>query len=280
MTQVVDARRISEELRAEIRDRVAKLEGRRPHLAAVLVGADPASQVYVRNKRRACEQTGIESTLVELPESTSERELLRHVERLNADPHVSGILVQLPLPPAIDPSIVAAAVDPAKDVDGLHPWNVGRLVAGRPGLVPCTPLGCIEILDRSGVTIEGARCVVIGRSEIVGKPVALLLLHRHGTVTICHSRTRELADVVRQGDIVVAAAGRARMVRGDWIKPGAAVIDVGVNRIDDRLVGDVDFDGAMGRAGWITKVPGGVGLLTVTMLLRNTLHAHESQHRA
>jgi methylenetetrahydrofolate dehydrogenase (NADP+)/methenyltetrahydrofolate cyclohydrolase len=218
------------------------------------------------------------SVQVDLPDDVSESALLAEVERLNADPDIHGILVQLPLPEGIDPARVASAVDPAKDVDGLHPRNVGLLVAGRPSLVPCTPLGCLEILDRYEVPIEGRHAVVIGRSEIVGKPVSLLLLHRHATVTICHSRTRDLPDVVRSGDIVVAAVGRSRMVQGDWIGEGAAVIDVGVNRGEDgKLRGDVDFDGANGRAGLLTPVPGGVGLLTIAMLLRNTVDAFERQ---
>jgi len=274
VTTIVDGRKLAGEIRAEIRTRIETLDGA-PGLATVLVGEDPASHVYVRNKHRACQEVGIHSVRADLPDSTSEAELLAHIERLNADPAVHGILVQLPLPAGIDAGRVARAIDPAKDVDGLHPENAGNLVANRAGLFPCTPLGCIEILDRHGIRIEGASAVVIGRSDIVGKPVGLMLLHRHATVTICHSRTRDLAERVRDADIVVAAIGRARFVKGDWIKPGAAVLDVGINRTDAGLVGDVDFDAARDRAGLITPVPGGVGPLTIALLLANTLRAFE-----
>ncbi len=277
MAQVVDGKRLSQEIRAELAEAIRKLGRGRPCLAAVLVGEDPASAVYVRNKRWACEQTGLDAVQVDLPAETSESELLERVEALNADPKIHGILVQLPLPDSIDSARIAEAVDPAKDVDGLHPLNAGRLLANRPALYPCTPLGCIEILERGGVEIRGAHAVVVGRSEIVGKPLALLLLHRHATVTLCHSRTRELPELVARADILVAAVGRPGMVRGDWIKPGAAVLDVGVSRVDGKLVGDVEFEAAQTRAGLITPVPGGVGPLTITMLLRNTLRAFEAQ---
>jgi methylenetetrahydrofolate dehydrogenase (NADP+)/methenyltetrahydrofolate cyclohydrolase len=278
MTRVVDGRKLAKEIRAEIRDDVLKLDGGPPCLAAVLVGEDPASEIYVRNKRRDCEKTGIASRLIRPPASVGEEALIAEVERLNADPDVHGILVQLPLPDGISAARVAAAIRPEKDVDGLHPENVGKLVANVPALYPNTPLGCIEILDRHGFEIEGKRAVVVGRSEIVGKPVAMLLLHRHATVTLCHSRTRDLGAIVAESDIVVAATGKPRLVRGEWIKPGAAVIDVGINRVEGQLVGDVDFEGAQERAGLLTPVPGGVGLLTRTMLLRNTLRAFELQH--
>jgi methylenetetrahydrofolate dehydrogenase (NADP+)/methenyltetrahydrofolate cyclohydrolase len=278
-TQVVDGRQLAHDLRAELRAELARLGGVRPCLAAVLVGDDPASRVYVRGKRRGCQETGLDSILVELPATTPETDLLAEIDRLNRDPGVHGILVQLPLPAPIDPGRIAQAVDPRKDVDGLHPENVGKLVANRPALYPGTPLGCIEILDRYRFEIEGRHAVVIGRSEIVGKPVALLLLHRHATVTLCHSRTRDLPGLIRQADILVAALGKPRFVQGEWIKPGAAVIDVGVNRIDGKIVGDVDFEKALGRAGLLTPVPGGVGLLTITMVLRNTLRAFELQQR-
>jgi methylenetetrahydrofolate dehydrogenase (NADP+)/methenyltetrahydrofolate cyclohydrolase len=281
MTRIVDGKGLAQTLRAEVRERVLKLERGVPGLATVLVGEDPASQVYVRNKHRACAKAGIHSVQVDLPADVSEADVLAEVERLNADPEIHGLLVQLPLPDRIDPARVASAVDPEKDVDGLHPRNVGLLVAGRPTLVPCTPLGCLEILDRYDVPIEGRRAVVIGRSDIVGKPVALLLMHRHATVTICHSRTRDLPGVVRSADIVIAAVGRSRMVQGDWIREGAAVIDVGVNRGGDgKLAGDVDFEAVDGRAGLLTPVPGGVGLLTIAMLLRNTVDAFERQQAA
>ncbi len=278
MTQVVDGKKLAEEVRAEVRERVAKLEDGPPCLSAVLVGENPASGIYVRNKRRACEATGIRSIQIDLPESTSEASLVKEVERLNADPSVHGILVQLPLPDGINPYRVTGAIRPEKDIDGLHPENVGKLVAGLPGLYPNTPLGILHILDRFEVPIEGRSAVVIGRSEIVGKPTAFLLLHRHATVTLCHSRTRDLPERVREADILVAAVGRAKMVQGSWIKPGSAVIDVGMNRVDGKLCGDVDFDGALGTAAVLTPVPGGVGLMTVAMLLRNTVRAFELQH--
>jgi methylenetetrahydrofolate dehydrogenase (NADP+)/methenyltetrahydrofolate cyclohydrolase len=249
--------------------------GRRPPcLAVVLVGDDPASASYIHGKRRACARAGIQSVERDLPASASEAEVLAAVESLNRDERVDGILVQLPLPPGVRARAVAEAIDPAKDVDGLHPTNAGRLVQGLPTLAPCTPLGILEILDRHGVALEGTRAVVLGRSEIVGKPMALLLLHRHATVTICHSRTRDLAALCREAEVLVAAVGRARLVRRDWIRPGAAVIDVGVNALDGQLVGDVDFEGALGVAGLLTPPRGGVGPMTITMLLRNTLHAY------
>ena len=277
MAQIVDGKQLAREIRVEIREAIEKLGRGRPCLAAVLVGENSASGIYVRNKRRACEQTGLDSRLSQLPADCGEEALLMEVERLNRDPSVHGILVQLPLPAHIHPARVAATIDPAKDVDGLHPENVGRLLAGEPALYPCTPLGCIEILDRGGFEIKGAHAVIVGRSEIVGKPVAMLLLHRHATVTICHSRTRNLPEVVRSGDIVIAAVGRPELVRGDWIKPAAAVIDVGINRIDGKLVGDVEFEAARANAALITPVPGGVGPLTITMLLQNTLRAFTAQ---
>ena len=277
MTTVVDGKKLALEIRADVAEQVTKLGGDAPCLATVQVGEDPASQVYLRNKHRACRKAGLNSIQVELPASTPQAELLGHVERLNADPKVNGILVQLPLPDQIDASRIALAIDPDKDVDGLHPINGGRLLRNDPGPRPCTPLGCIEVLERNSVAIEGARAVVIGRSEIVGKPVSLLLMHRHATVTICHSRTRDLPSVVREADIVVAAVGQPRMVKGDWIKPGAAVLDVGTTHVDGKLVGDVDFEAAAEHAGLITPVPGGVGPLTIAMVLQNTLDAFEQQ---
>jgi methylenetetrahydrofolate dehydrogenase (NADP+)/methenyltetrahydrofolate cyclohydrolase len=275
LATIVDGKRLAAELRDEISKEVRSLSGPRPCLAAVLVGNDPASALYVKSKRAVCAEVGMESRLVELPADVRESELLCRIGELDADPAVNGILVQAPLPPQVDAARVAEAVSPWKDVDGFHPMNVGRLVANRPALYPCTPVGCLEILDRFGVRLEGARAVVIGRSDIVGKPVALLLLHRHATVTLCHSRTRDLPGVVREADVLVAALGRPRFIQGDWIKPGAAVIDVGINRVPGsrKIVGDVDFDAARERAGLITPVPGGVGALTPTMVLRNTLAA-------
>jgi methylenetetrahydrofolate dehydrogenase (NADP+)/methenyltetrahydrofolate cyclohydrolase len=280
LTQVVDGKKLAEDLQTEVRAEVAQLSGGPVCLATVRVGEDRASRIYVRSKHRACAATGIQSVRVELPDNTSEAQILEEVERLNADPSVHGILVQLPLPAGVDPHRVAEAIRPEKDVDGLHPVNVGRLVQGRPGLYPNTPLGILEILDRYKVPIKGRSAVVIGRSEIVGKPTALLLLHRHATVTLCHSRTRDLAACVHAAEIVVAAVGQAQLVKGDWIQEGAAVIDVGMNRVDGKLVGDVDFEGARNKAAVLTPVPGGVGLLTVAMLLRNTVHAFVMQRAA
>jgi methylenetetrahydrofolate dehydrogenase (NADP+) / methenyltetrahydrofolate cyclohydrolase len=275
--QIIDGKAIGAAVRARVKERVSEFAGRsgiRPCLATVLVGEDPASQVYVRNKGKACIEAGMLSRQISLPASTAEKDLLRLVGQLNADEAVHGILVQLPLPAPIDASKVIEAIAPDKDVDGFHPVNAGRLFIGRPGFVPCTPLGIIEILDHERVEIRGKHAAVVGRSNIVGKPVAVLLLSRHATVTICHSRTADLPAVTRSADILVAAVGKAEMVRGSWIKPGAVVIDVGTNRKPDgRLVGDVAFEEAREVAGKITPVPGGVGPMTITMLLHNTLEA-------
>ena len=266
------AARLRERIAAAVPDFVEKT-GRKPGLAVVLVGEDPASQVYVRSKGKATLAAGLESFEHRLPDTTEEPELIALVERLNADDRVDGILVQLPLPPQIDEKMVIAAIDPAKDVDGFHPVNAGRLAVGEEALVPCTPLGCLMLLkDRLG-NLSGLDAVVVGRSNIVGKPMAQLLLAENCTVTIAHSRTRDLPAVVGRADIVVAAVGKAEMVKGDWLKPGAAVIDVGINRVDGRLVGDVDFASASEVAGAITPVPGGVGPMTIAVLLRNTLVA-------
>ena len=266
------AARLRERIAAAVPDFVEKT-GRKPGLAVVLVGEDPASQVYVRSKGKATLAAGLESFEHRLPDTTEEPELIALVERLNADDRVDGILVQLPLPPQIDEKMVIAAIDPAKDVDGFHPVNAGRLAVGEEALVPCTPLGCLMLLkDRLG-NLSGLDAVVVGRSNIVGKPMGQLLLRENCTVTIAHSRTRDLPAVVGRADIVVAAVGKAEMVKGDWLKPGAAVIDVGINRVDGRLVGDVDFASASEVAGAITPVPGGVGPMTIAVLLRNTLVA-------
>ena len=275
-TVVVDGTSLARDIRSEIAADVAALVAaghRPPCLAVVLVGDDPASASYIAGKRRASGRAGMASVERRLPANARQDDVLAVVRELNEDDGVDGILVQLPLPDAIDPERVATAIDPAKDVDGLHPLNAGRLLANRPGLYPCTPLGILEVLDRHGVKLEGTRAVVIGRSAIVGKPVALLLLHRSATVTICHSRTRDLPALCREADVLVAAVGRARMVEPDWVKPGAAVIDVGVNVIDGKLVGDVDFDGLLGVAGLLTPPRGGIGPMTITMLLRNTVAA-------
>ncbi|MCA9236334.1 MAG: bifunctional methylenetetrahydrofolate dehydrogenase/methenyltetrahydrofolate cyclohydrolase FolD [Planctomycetales bacterium] len=270
------AKQIREELAVEVVDFIRTTEVV-PTLAAVLVGHDPASEVYVRNKRRDCEIVGIHSQLVELPAETTEAELLDVVARLNADAAVHGILVQLPLPKQIDETAVLEAIDPAKDVDAFHPENVGRIMQGRPRFLPCTPSGVQELLLRNDVPIAGAHVVIVGRSDIVGKPLAGMLVQRgrggDATVTVCHSRTADLAAITRQADILVVAIGRPEFVTGDMIKPGATVVDVGINRTDVGLVGDVEFASAAKVAGRITPVPGGVGPLTRTMLLVNTLTA-------
>ena len=281
--QLIDGKAIAATIRGEIKAEVDEMRaktGKVPGLAAVLVGDRKDSQTYVRMKKRACEEVGITSFGYDLPGDISQEELLKVVQELNENPDVHGILVQLPLPKHINEEEVLAAISIEKDVDGFHPLNIGRLsMKGRdPLFVPCTPKGVIELLDRSGVTIEGKNAVVLGRSNIVGLPVAMLLLHRNATLTICHSRTPDIPAVTRNADILIAAVGRAEMVKGDWIKPGATVIDVGVNAVDDptakkgyRLVGDVDFDSAKAVAGKITPVPGGVGPMTIAMLLRNTM---------
>jgi methylenetetrahydrofolate dehydrogenase (NADP+) / methenyltetrahydrofolate cyclohydrolase len=278
---VIDGKAFAETLRARVADLTADFvaaAGRQPGLAVVLVGEDPASSVYVRSKGKATEAAGMASSTYRLPADASQDTLLSLVRRLNADPAVDGILVQLPLPDQIDENLVISTIDPAKDVDGFHPINAGRLASGLDGFVPCTPLGCLMLLkDRLG-TLSGLDAVVIGRSNIVGKPMAQLLLGESCTVTIAHSRTRDLPALVRRADIVVAAVGRPEMVKGDWIKPGATVIDVGINRVDAgegkaRLVGDVAFDEVAQVASAITPVPGGVGPMTIAVLLRNTLVA-------
>ena len=271
---IIDGKAFAEALRGRIADQVATFAaaaGRPPGLAVVLVGEDPASAVYVRSKGRAVKAAGMEGFEYRLPADVPQAELLALVDRLNSDANVDGILVQLPLPDHIDERVVTTRIDPDKDVDGFHPVNAGRLATGLNGFVPCTPLGCVMLLkDRLG-DLSGLDAVVIGRSNIVGKPMAQLLIRESCTVTVAHSRTRDLSSVVRRADIVVAAVGRPQMIRGEWIKPGATVIDVGINRTDDGLVGDVDFAGAASVAGAITPVPGGVGPMTIAVLLRNTL---------
>jgi methylenetetrahydrofolate dehydrogenase (NADP+)/methenyltetrahydrofolate cyclohydrolase len=272
--RIIDGKAAAAALRAEVAAEVAKFRvatGRAPGLAVVLVGEDPASAVYVRNKGKATIEAGMESFEHRLSADTSEGELLDLVERLNADPGVDGILVQLPLPDHINANKVLLTIDPDKDVDGFHPVNAGRLAIGLDGFVPCTPLGCLKLLRAELGDLKGKEAVVVGRSNIVGKPMALLLLGDHCTVTIAHSRTRDLPDVVRRADIVVAAVGRPAMVTGDWLKPGATVIDVGINRVDGRLVGDTDFASASKVAGAMTPVPGGVGPMTIACLIRNTM---------
>jgi methylenetetrahydrofolate dehydrogenase (NADP+)/methenyltetrahydrofolate cyclohydrolase len=274
--RVIDGKAVGAAVRARVADEVAAYEaerGRTPQLVTVIVGDDPASEIYVRNKHRACEEAGMRSAHHGLPGDTSENELLELVAELGMDRDVDGILVQLPVPGQIDPDRVVAAIDPAKDVDGLTPVNAGLLAHGMPGLVPCTPAGVMELLRHEGVELEGAEAVVVGRSKLVGVPVARLLLQANATVTMCHSRTRDLAEVCRRGDVLVAAAGSPGLIGGGAVKPGAVVIDVGTNRTDDGLCGDVDFEAALEVAEAITPVPGGVGPMTIAMLLVNTLAA-------
>ena len=278
--RIIDGKTIAADLRAKVAADVHGLLARGvvPGLAMVLVGEDPASEVYVRSKSKAVQEAGMRSFDHRLPASVSEAELLALVKKLNADPQVHGILVQMPLPVAIDASRIIAAVDPGKDVDGFHPLNVGRLNIGLPGLSPCTPLGCVMLAKTVNASLAGKEAVVVGRSNIVGKPLAQLLLRENATVTIAHSKTQDLPAVCRRADILFSAIGRAEMIRGDWIKPGATVIDVGINRVPgeggkSRLVGDVAFDEAVKVAGAITPVPGGVGPMTIACLLANTLQA-------
>jgi methylenetetrahydrofolate dehydrogenase (NADP+)/methenyltetrahydrofolate cyclohydrolase len=278
--RIIDGKSIAEKVQAEIAAQVAELRqksGVVPHLVAILVGDDPASASYVRGKKRACEQAGIKSTVHTLPATTTEQELLALVERCNADPEIHGILVQLPLPKQIRPQRVLDVVSPLKDVDAFHPENVGRIVQGRPRFLPCTPHGIQRLLLESHTQIAGAEVVVLGRSEIVGKPMALMLMQKgagaDATVTVCHSRTHHLPDVTRRADILIAAIGSPKFVTAEMVKPGAVVIDVGINRVDEKLVGDVDFEAVRQVASAITPVPGGVGRMTIAMLLANTLQA-------
>lgn len=283
--EVLDGKRIAKEIQAEIKQRVAAfVETHRfaPALAAVLVGDDPASQVYVRNKERACERAGIKSQLHRMPAESTTDEVLDRVHQLNEDPEVSGILVQLPLPREVDSQVVLDAVSPLKDVDAFHPRNVGLISQGRPQFLPCTPHGIIQMLKRYQIHTQGKNVVIVGRSDIVGKPLALMLANRdiglgpqmaNATVTICHSQTSDLKAVTRQADILIAAIGQPKFITGDMVKPGAVVVDVGINRTDDGLVGDVDYKDVVPVASYVTPVPGGVGPLTVTMLLENTLSA-------
>jgi methylenetetrahydrofolate dehydrogenase (NADP+)/methenyltetrahydrofolate cyclohydrolase len=276
--RVIDGKALAQQFRAEYALRVQRLKevGTTPGLAVVIVGEDPASKVYVRNKALACEQAGMHSEVHALSSETSQAQVLGFVERLNADSRIHGILVQLPLPKHIDSRSVLEAIDPDKDVDGFHYRNVGALVVGDAGFYPCTPWGVMKMLEEEGVGVAGKHAVVVGRSNIVGKPMAMLLLNASATVTICHSKTPDLGAVTRQGDILVAAVGKARMIRGDMVKPGAVVIDVGINRLPDgKLAGDVDFESASRVASLITPVPGGVGPMTIAMLLGNTVKSAE-----
>ncbi len=281
--KIIDGKAVAKHIRENIAKEVEKLshEGLHPGLAVVLVGNNPASMVYVRNKGEACRAAGIYSEEHRLTEETSEAELLGVIDKLNKDNRIHGILVQLPLPERINKENILKAISPEKDVDGFHEINMGRLMTGHDGLVPCTPLGIIKLLDHYHIPVEGKNAVIVGRSNIVGKPVALMLLHRNATVTICHTRTKNMPEVCRQADILIAAVGRSHMISGDMIKDGAVVIDVGINRQDSgKLAGDVDFEGASEKASWITPVPGGVGPMTIAMLLYNTVKAakHIAKH--
>lgn len=274
--RLIDGKVVAKAVKEDVAGRVQalKAKGIRPGLATVLVGDDPASHVYVRNKQRTCEELGMHTVGHHLPPSTSQDELLGLVHRLNDDPAIHGILVQLPLPKPLRSEPILNAMSPHKDVDGLHPFNMGKLLMGEPRFVPCTPAGVLAMLDYYKLPVEGKTAVVVGRSNLVGKPSALLLMHRHATVTVCHSKTPDLAGVCRRGDIVVAAMGKARFITGEMVKDGAVVIDVGINRLPDgRLVGDVDFGAVAPKASWITPVPGGVGPMTIAMLMQNTLLA-------
>jgi methylenetetrahydrofolate dehydrogenase (NADP+)/methenyltetrahydrofolate cyclohydrolase len=273
--RIIDGKAIAAGLKAEIRtatDALAARGARRPGLAVVMVGDNPASAVYVRNKRKACEETGIVSVAHDLPHSTTQIELLQLIDRLNEDPAIDGILVQLPLPEHIQPAAVIERISPEKDVDGFHPYNVGRLAQRVPLIRPCTPYGIVRLIEAIGVSPKGLHCVIVGASNIVGRPMALELLLMGATVTVCHRFTRDLESHVRAADVLVAAVGKPGIIRGEWIRPGAVVIDVGINRLEDgRLVGDVEFDAAAERAAWISPVPGGVGPMTVAALMKNTL---------
>ena len=275
--EILDGKVMSEKLRAEIAERVAglKAKGVTPGLAVILVGNDPASEIYVRNKGKGCEETGMYSRTIQLPEETTQEELDSEIEKLNADPAIHGILVQLPLPKHLDEQAALAKILPEKDVDGFHLINAGHMLTGTEGVIACTPRGALYMIKSTGIDLNGKEAVVIGRSNIVGKPMAMLLLRENCTVTICHSRTKNLAEHTRQADILVAAVGKAGFVTADMVKDGAIVIDVGINRVDGKVCGDVDFESVREKAGWITPVPGGVGKMTITMLLDNTVEAAE-----
>ncbi len=281
MAKLIDGKAISAAVRAEIKENTQALIAERgitPGLAVIIVGTDPASQVYVRNKRRACTEVGFYSEAYELPEETTQAELEALVDRLNADDKIHGILVQLPLPKHLDEHAILLRISPDKDVDAFHPYNVGRIMIGDYAFLPCTPAGVMELIRRSGIDCTGKECVVVGRSNIVGKPMSMLLLQANGTVTLCHSRTRDLAEVTRRADILVVAIGKADFITGDMVKEGAVVIDVGMNRrADGKLTGDVDFASVEPVASYITPVPGGVGPMTITMLMQNTLTAAKNK---
>ncbi|MDD6610840.1 MAG: bifunctional methylenetetrahydrofolate dehydrogenase/methenyltetrahydrofolate cyclohydrolase FolD [Clostridiales bacterium] len=276
----MDGKMVSAKVRGSILEEVNKLkeQGVRPGLAVIIVGEDPASQVYVRNKERACEECGFYSEKYALPEETTQEQLLELIEELNQNPRIDGILCQLPVPKHIDDQAIIDAISPEKDVDAFHPVNVGKIMVGNFDFLPCTPAGVMQLLEEYDIDPKGKNCVVIGRSNIVGKPMSMLLLHKHGTVTICHSRTRNLKEVCAQADILVAAVGKADFVTADMVKEGATVIDVGMNRKDGKLCGDVCFDEVNEKAAYLTPVPGGVGPMTITMLMKNTLKAAKLHH--
>lgn len=277
MANIIDGKAVSAAVKEQIKEEIAR-EGLEIGLAVVIVGDDPASRVYVNNKKKACEFCGIKSYEYALPEDTTEEELLELIDTLNGDAKVNGILVQLPLPKQLDEKKIIEHISPIKDVDAFHESNVGRIMIGNYAFLPCTPAGCMELIHSTGVEVSGKECVVIGRSNIVGKPMAMLLLHENGTVTICHSRTRDLAEVCRRADILIAAVGRANFVTADMVKEGAVVIDVGINRLENgKLCGDVKFDEVSEKAGYITPVPGGVGPMTIAMLMKNTVMAKRIQ---
>ncbi len=277
MANIIDGKAVSAAVKEQVRDEIAR-DGIKAGLAVVIVGNDPASRVYVNNKKKACEFCGITSFEYALPEETTMEQLLELIDALNSDEKVNGILVQLPLPKQLDEKEVIARISPEKDVDAFHEQNVGKIMIGNYSFLPCTPSGCMDLIHSTGVEISGKECVVIGRSNIVGKPMAMLLLHENGTVTICHSRTKNLAEVCRRADILVAAVGKPNFVTADMVKEGAVVIDVGINRLDNgKLCGDVKFDEVSEKAGWITPVPGGVGPMTIATLMKNTLTAAKLQ---
>ncbi len=278
MAVIIDGKKIGGEIRAELADRIGRLKakGVTPGLAVILVGEDPASTVYVRNKEKGCHEIGVYSEMHRLSANITQGELFSLIGKLNVNRSIHGILVQLPLPKGLDEELVTGYIRPEKDVDGFHPINAGKLLAGQETLQPCTPHGCMVLLERSGVRIAGADAVVLGRSNIVGKPAALMLMQRNATVTICHSKTEDLASITRRADIIVVAVGHPGVLTGDMVKDGVAVIDVGINRVGDKLVGDVDYESVAPKAGWITPVPGGVGPMTITMLLSNTVQAAEA----
>lgn len=279
MANIIDGKAVSAAVKEQVRDEIAR-EGIKAGLAVVIVGNDPASRVYVNNKKKACEFCGIQSFEYALPEETTMKELLELIDTLNNDANVNGILVQLPLPKQLDEKQVIAKISPEKDVDAFHEINVGKIMIGNYSFLPCTPSGCMDLIHSTGVEISGKECVVIGRSNIVGKPMAMLLLHENGTVTICHSRTKNLAEVCRRADILVAAVGKPNFVTADMVKEGAVVIDVGINRLENgKLCGDVKFDEVSEKASWITPVPGGVGPMTIATLMKNTLTAAKEQQK-